>query len=76
MMSQTVDFKKSIYELVKENPDVSTIMHDLGFTDIVKPGMLNTAGRIMTIPTGATMKKIDLGKIKQTFQEKGYQIID
>jgi hypothetical protein len=75
-MKKTVNLDKSIYELVREYPEVANIMYDLGFTDIVKPAMLNTAGRVMTIAKGAALKKIDLATIKQTFQEKGFEIIE
>ncbi|NLZ91849.1 MAG: DUF1858 domain-containing protein [Clostridiales bacterium] len=50
------------------------IMKDLGFEDITSPGMLNTAGRFMTIPKGTAMKGIDLDTVKNTFREKGYII--
>lgn len=36
--------------------------------------MLNTAGRFMTIPKGAAMKKIDMELIKKTLCDKGYII--
>lgn len=75
-MSQSIDFRKTIYELVKENPAVGQIMQELGFKDITNPAMLNTAGRVMTIPKGASMKKIDLSTIKQAFQDKGFQIVE
>ncbi len=38
-----------IYDLVKAHPDIKQIMADLGFVDIVKPGMLQSIGRIMTL---------------------------
>jgi len=36
--------------------------------------MLNTAGKIMTIPKGAAMKKINMDIIEKTFAEKGFII--
>ncbi|AQS58947.1 DUF1858 domain-containing protein [Desulforamulus ferrireducens] len=75
-MSQSVDFRKTIYELVKENPAVAQVMQELGFKDITNPAMLNTAGRVMTIPKGASLKKIDLDTIKQVFQAKGFEVIE
>ncbi|HPB17938.1 MAG TPA: DUF1858 domain-containing protein [Clostridia bacterium] len=50
-------------------------MH-LGFNKIVKPGMLNTAGRFMTIPKGAVLRKIDIAVIKKTLKEQGFDIIE
>lgn len=75
-MSQRVDFRKTIYELVKENPAVANIMQEIGFKDITNPAMLNTAGRVMTIPKGASMKKIELNTIKQAFRDRGFEVID
>ncbi len=75
-MHQSVDFRKTIYELVKENPEVANIMQEIGFKDITNPAMLNTAGRVMTIPKGASMKKIDLNTIKQIFRDHGFAVIE
>ncbi len=73
-MSREIDLKKTIYELSRENPEIVNIMKELGFESIANEGMLNTAGRFMTIPKGAAMKSISLEKIKQVFESKGYII--
>ncbi len=67
---KVLDFKKSLKEIVEEYPEVVDIMEELGFSEIVKPGMINTVGRVMTIPKGALMRGIDLEKIKETFKAK------
>ncbi len=64
----------SIYELVKEYPDVKQIMSDLGFVDIVKPGMLQSVGRIMTLEKGARMKNVDWESIVAAFDSNGYTL--
>lgn len=74
MGDKTIDLGKSVHELATEYPEIINIMQELGFSDIMKPGMLNTAGRFMTIPNGAAMKGIELGLVKQKFIEKGYEI--
>lgn len=71
-----LDLKKTVYELYVEYPEIVDQLVELGFHDIVKPGMLQTAGRFMTIPKGAAMKKIELEKIKETFIKNGYQIME
>ena len=73
-MDKTVDLSKSVYEVCKEYPDIIEIMKELGFESITNPGMLNTAGRFMTIPKGASMKNIPMDKIKEAFNRKGYEI--
>jgi len=67
-----IDLNKSIYDLCKEDPRVIEVMISLGFTDIIKPAMLNTVGKMMTITKGARMKNIDILTIKNRFIELGY----
>ena len=73
-MSKTIDLSKSVFELYKEYPDIVHIMKELGFESITNPGILNTAGRFMTIPKGASMKNIKMDRIIEAFQSKGYEI--
>ncbi|HHW48595.1 MAG TPA: DUF1858 domain-containing protein [Clostridiaceae bacterium] len=73
-MTKAIDFSKTVYELCKEDPQVIEIMKELGFEQITNPVTLNTVGRFMTIPKGAAMKNIELGKIKDEFSKRGYSI--
>lgn len=73
-MNKIINLSSTVYEIYKENPEITEILKDLGFHDIVKPGMLNTAGRFMTIPKGAAMKKISMELIIMTLSDKGYII--
>ena len=52
-----IDLNKSVYDLVKEYPELVDIMDELGFSEIKKPVMLNSVGRFMTIPKGAKDRK-------------------
>ena len=71
-----IDFSIPIKKLAEEYPDFIQIMYDCGFTRIKIPGLLSTVGRVMTIPLGAQAMKIDLDKVKQAFEDKGYKVID
>lgn len=73
-MGKIINLNKSVYEIYSEYPEIVEILKDIGFQDIVKPGMIQTAGRFMTIPKGAAMKKINIEFIKETFVEKGFII--
>jgi hypothetical protein len=42
LISKTVDFKKSVHDLCKEDPKILEIMKSLDFENIAMPGMLNT----------------------------------
>lgn len=75
-MDKKIDLNKSVYDLTHEFPEIIDVLKNLGFTDIVKPGMLQTAGRFMTLTKGASMKKIDLNLIKQTLYDNGFTIIE
>lgn len=75
-MSKTINLNHTVYEIANGNPEVLDILFELGFRDIVKPGMLNTVGRFMTLTKGAAMKNIDLDMIKERFLEKGYIVED
>jgi hypothetical protein len=41
----------------------------------MKPGMLSTAGRFMTIPKGALLKKISLDSIIKELSDSGYHVM-
>ena len=73
---KTIDFNKTVYELCSFDPAIKDILSELGFQDITKPGMLNTAGRFMTIPKGAAMKKMSMASIEQEFMRHGYEIVE
>ena len=74
-MEKQIDLKKSVFELVKTYPELKEVLVELGFKDIVLPGMLETAGRIMTIEKGAKMKQIDIKDIIKKLEDKGYEIV-
>lgn len=73
-MSKIININKSIYDITNENPEIIDILVELGFSDITKPGMLQTAGRFMTLPKGAALKKISLESIKDILEVKGYHV--
>ncbi|NLO35237.1 MAG: DUF1858 domain-containing protein [Clostridiaceae bacterium] len=75
MNSKTIDLKLPVFQLCSQYPELLSIMPNLGFTDIVKPGMLQTAGRFMTIPKGAAMKGIDLETVKAVLRENGFNVL-
>jgi len=74
MDEKVINLNKTVYELCNNNSEIPNILKELGFKDITNPGMLNTAGRFMTIPKGAAMKKIPIETIKESFINHGYEI--
>lgn len=74
-MEKILDLNKSVAALVKEYPEVSDIMFSLGFTEVKKPAMLNSVGRIMNLKKGSQMKKIPMEEIVCAFREKGFTVL-
>jgi hypothetical protein len=75
-MGKVIDFNKTVYELSKEFPDILKILKNIGFENIIIPTMLNTVGRVMTIPKGARMRSIKLEEIKNVLISEGFEIIN
>lgn len=74
-MNKTIDLTKSVYDLCTSDSDIIRIMQSLGFEQIANPVLLNTAGRMMTIPRGAKARGIDMEVVIAAFQYEGYHVI-
>ncbi len=74
-MAKSISLDETIYELCTKYPEIKEILRELGFVDITNPIMMNTAGRVMTIPKGTQMKNIDIEKVKEKLKENGFEII-
>ncbi len=73
-MAKKIDFNKTVYELVKEYPELLDIMAEMGFSEIKKKPVLESMGRLMTIPKGAKMKNISMMDVVSTLMSKGFEI--
>ena len=73
-MEKKLDLSKSVYDLVTEYPEVADIMKELGFTEITNKVMLNSVGKIMTIPKGAKMKGVSMIDIVGAFMKAGFTL--
>jgi hypothetical protein len=71
-----INMNTSIHDLIKSYPETKAIMLELGFSDIVNPVMLATAGRVMNLKKGSKMKNIDLTTIKNKFLEHNFILED
>ncbi|BCJ93309.1 hypothetical protein acsn021_08780 [Anaerocolumna cellulosilytica] len=69
---KNINGNQTVYQICKEYPQVADILEEIGFKDIKKPGMLQTAGRFMTLNKGAVMKKISTESMKEAFEKQGY----
>lgn len=73
-MAKELDLSHSVYELVQEYPELIEIMVDLGFTEIQKKAVLNSVGKMITIPKGATMKGIPMDNVFTAMMEHGFEL--
>ncbi len=74
-MKKEIDLSRTVYQLTEQYPELIELLRDLGFTEIIKPAMRQSAGRIMTIPKGAKMKEIAMERIVAKLQEAGFSLI-
>lgn len=76
MDTKTIDMQKTVHALCTADPALAAILAEIGFTEILKPIMLSTVGKIMTLPKGAAMRGIPLETVVKVLQSHGYQIVD
>lgn len=70
-----IDLAESVYALCTAHPDLAAVLASLGFADILRPGMLQTAGRFMTLPKGAALKGITSEALRAGLAAHGYTIV-
>ena len=68
-----IDLNESVFSLCTKHPELVSILSELGFADITKPGMLQSAGRFMTPVKGAALKHIALDDMVKTLAACGYR---
>ncbi|MDO5026947.1 MAG: DUF438 domain-containing protein [Tissierellia bacterium] len=74
-MGKKIDLNKTVYELTKEYPELIDVMKELGFDEITKQVMINSVGRMMTIPKGAKMKKISMLDVVASLKAEGFELV-
>ena len=75
MEQTTINLNDTVFSLCTAHPELLPILNELGFTDITKPGMLQSAGRFMTPVKGAALKRIPLEAIVSALDARGYRAI-
>ncbi len=64
----------TIYQLVQMDSRVQAVMLELGFSLIIRPVMLQTLGRTMTLKKGCSLRNIDYSHAKAAMMEIGIMI--
>lgn len=68
-----VNLDETVWTLVHREPSAKKILDELGFYKITNDAMLNTVGKYMTLRKASTLRKIELERIIDKFQQEGYQ---
>ena len=69
-----IDFKKSVYELTEEFPELIEILYQLGFNPVKNDALRRTVGRWITIPQACKNHGKDINELILILKEKGYEI--
>lgn len=73
-MIKEINLDQTLLSIVSQYPELIDLLYDFGFTQIKVPGMLQTAGRFMTLRSGCELRKIDMNKLSIKLIENGYKI--
>lgn len=73
---KTINEKETVYEIYLRYPEIVEILYEFGFTQIKLPQMVQTAGRLITLKKGCSMRGFDYEKLKKTLEQKGFLVID
>lgn len=69
-----INSNETVYEITKAHPEVVEIMVELGFSDVLRPGMVHNVGRTVSLAKGAKLRNIEWEVIRKAFEEKGYEL--
>jgi hypothetical protein len=73
-MMKELNLDETLISLVSKYPELIDILYDIGFIQIKLPGMIQTAGRFMTLRSGCELRKIDIKELSTKLKENGYEI--
>jgi len=73
-MMKEINLDQTLLSIVSQYPELIDILYDIGFTQIKTPGMIQTAGRFMTLRSGCELRKIDMNLLNMKLKENGYEI--
>ena len=71
-----MDLNQTLFELTNKFPELISILKSIGFEKITDPRMMQTAGKIMTIPNGCRMRGISIEVVKDICEKNGFTIIE
>lgn len=69
-----INFDMTIYDLTEQYPETIEIMYQLGFTDITRPLVRKTAGKVMTLAKGIQMRQKDKATVIEHFRKHNFEL--
>lgn len=73
-MEKEINLDLSLYEILNQYPELIDVFYDFGFTQIKLPGMIQTAGRFMTLRQGCELRKLNINTLIDTLLINGYTV--
>lgn len=73
-MMKEINLDQTLSSIVSQYPELIDLLYDFGFTQIKVPGMLQTAGRFITLRNGCELRKIDVNLLSIKLKQNGYEI--
>lgn len=73
-MIKEINLDQTLYEILNQYPELIDVFYDFGFTQIKLPGMIQTAGRLMTLRQGCELRKFDLNSLINVLKLKGFTV--
>lgn len=74
MNMKKIDINDSLANIIKLYPELLDILFDFGFTQIKTIGMLQTAGKFMTLKMGCELRKIDIRELKSYLEQQDFYL--
>ncbi len=74
MSDKYVDVDDTVLTICSDYPEIKEIMASVGFSQIVKPGRIQTMGRLMTLRKGCLVKGIPLEIVVAALEDHGFTV--
>lgn len=74
-LMKEIDFKKSVYELTEQYPELIGILKEMGFLGVANSLVRKTLGKKMTIPEGSKKQQKDLEEVIKKLEDEGFRIV-
>jgi len=76
MHEKKINLDQTAFELIANYPELKELLFELGFKDIIKPLMLASVGKIMTLRKGALMRGVSLATIVDKLEENDFIVTE